>query len=890
MTESTHITLPITGMTCANCAATIERNLKKLPGVADAAVNYASEKASVTFDPSLVGHEQMTGLIADLGYGVATARIELPISGMTCANCALTIERGLKKLPGVVNAGVNYATERAAVEFIPTLVGYADFKQRIEEVGYGVIEATGAKAPEDVEAQAREQEIARQRRLLWTGVALTTPLFLLTMGMMFGIAGLQSQSEGTLHLPWLNSKVTGLNWLFFALATPVQFYVGWHYYVGGYKALRNGSANMDVLIAMGSSAAYFYSVAVLLFPGLGHVVYFETSALIITLIKVGKYLEAVAKGRTSAAIKALMGLRPKTARVVRDGVEQDVPVEELRVGDTIIVRPGEKIPVDGVVLDGRSAVDESMLTGESLPVDKRPGDEVIGATLNKAGLLRIQATKVGADSALAQIIRLVEEAQGSKAPIQALADRVSGVFVPVVVAIALLTFLGWFFVAQAGFTTAMVNMVAVLVIACPCALGLATPTAIMVGTGKGAQHGILFRNSEALERLEKVQLVVLDKTGTITRGQPAVTDVILAAIENGRVGERENGSAPTLPLSHSPTQGLDEKQLLRLAASAERGSEHPLGQAIVAAALERGLTLSEPQGFEALAGQGIRAQVDGHEVLVGTPYWIEANLSSAGEGARGATPVQPIVERLQAEARTAVVVAIDGQAAGVIGLADTVKEGSAEAIADLKRQGITVVMLTGDHRRTAEAIARQLALPRLGQTRPGSNAEGVGVDHVLAEVLPGDKAAKVKELQEGKGQEARGNTQYPISNTRSTLVAMVGDGINDAPALAQADVGIAIGTGTDVAMATAGVTLMSGDLRGVGRAIALSRGTMRTIKQNLFWAFFYNVILIPVAAAGFLHNAPWLAAAAMAFSSIFVVTNSLRLRGFKLTFIAPMYP
>jgi Cu+-exporting ATPase len=512
MSDTRQISLPITGMTCANCSATIERNLKKMPGVADAAVNYASEKASVTYDPAQASETQMRALIGDLGYGVATARIEIPVTGMTCANCSATIERNLKKMPGVVTASVNLATERATVEFVPTLTGYAEFKRRIEEIGYGVVEVTGLRAPEDAEAEARDREIAQQRRLLWTGVALTVPIFLISMGMMLG---------WLMPPPWIN-------WLLFALATPVQFYVGWQYYVGGYKALKNGSANMDVLIAMGSSAAYFYSVAVLLFPQLGGTVYFETSALIITLIRLGKYLEAVAKGRTSSAIKALMGLRPKTARVIREGQELDIPIEEVRVGDTVLVRPGEKVPVDGVVLDGRSAVDESMLTGESLPVDKRPGSEVIGATLNKVGLLQIQATKVGADSALAQIIRLVEQAQGSKAPIQALADRVSGVFVPVVIGIALLTFLFWFFVAGTGFTIAMINMVAVLVIACPCALGLATPTAIMVGTGKGAQNGILYRSSGALERTEKVNIVVLDKTGTITKGQPAVTDVQIA--------------------------------------------------------------------------------------------------------------------------------------------------------------------------------------------------------------------------------------------------------------------------------------------------------------------------------------------------------------------------
>lgn len=855
------INFSVMGMTCASCSTRVEKALKKVPGVHEVSVSLASEQAVVSFDPAQGDPRQLLTAVEHAGYGVITEHIDFAVTGMTCASCSARVEKALKKVPGVLAATINLASEQAVVSYAPAATGWNELRAAIERAGYGVIDpvSTEATGAEDREAAARAAEVERKRRKLIVAIGFSLPLFLLSMARDFLLIP-------PLIAPWLADRLAGttgtaggmghpayadlLNWLFLLLATPVQFYSGSDFYVHAWKALRARTANMDTLIVLGSSAAYLFSIGMMAAGLVGHV-YFETAAMIITLILVGKFLEARARSHTSAAIKTLMGLQPKTARVRRDGIERDMPIEQVRVDDIVLVRPGEKVPVDGVVVSGQSSIDESMVTGESMPVAKDVGAPVIGATVNTTGSFAFRATRVGKQTALAQIIRLVQEAQGSRAPVQRLVDTVAAIFVPIVLIIALLTFVGWFFLGGVGFTTALIFTVAVLVIACPCALGLATPTAIMVGTGAGAEQGILIKNAASLERANAVQTVVLDKTGTLTEGRPVVTDVLLCQGEQAATGTSELAAAainaPAGGSGQAPAAvaSLAADDILRLAASAERGSEHPLGAAIVHAAQQNGIELAQPQAFAAIAGHGITAQVEGHAVLLGT-------LRLMRDHAIALHDAEALVERLQAAGKTTMVVAVDGAAQGVIAVADTVRPTSHEAVAELHHLGLAVVMLTGDNQRTATAIAQQV---------------GIDQDQVRAEVLPHEKVAEVRRIQEGK-----------------RVVAMVGDGINDAPALAQADIGVAIGTGTDVAMETADITLMRADLRSLPRAIALSKRTLTTIKWNLFWAMIYNIIGIPLAAGvlypflGWQLN-PIFAAAAMAFSSVFVVTNSLRLRG-----------
>lgn len=738
--------------------------------------------------------------------------LNLPVTGMSCANCAANVERTVSKLEGVTDANVNFASERLLVDYIPSIVSLDTIVSEIRKIGFDLIVADEGQDEKDVEEIARHAEIKDQMQKFIVGVVFALPLFIISMSRDFGLIGSWS------HAPWVN-------WFFLFLATPVQFYTGMDYYIGAYKNLRNKTTNMDVLIALGSSVAYFYSLAILVLPGLGGHVYFETSAVIITLIKFGKLLEARTKGKTGGAIKKLIGLQPKTAIIVENGVEKEIPISMVKRGDIVVIRPGERFPVDGVIIQGRSAVDESMLSGESLPVDKAKDDKVTGGTVNGEGLLKFRATRVGRDTALSQIIRLVQEAQGSKAPIQALADKVAAVFVPTVIGIAVITFGIWWGITG-EFVPSMIRMVAVLVIACPCALGLATPTAIMAGTGKGAENGILFKRSEALENAAKLEMLVMDKTGTITMGKPTVIDQI--------------------PVE---TSGLSSDELLTLAASLEKGSEHPIGKAIVAFAQVKGLVLADPINFKAHSGFGVEAQLNDprfdHQVFrFGKPKWFEQDSGMPDT-------IQEMIRKLQNKGRTVMVLAKDKEIQGIISVSDVLKPESKQAIKELHAEGLKVIMLTGDNLQTARAIAGE-----------------VDVDDVEAEVRPEEKSGKVKALQRN-----------------NVLVGMVGDGINDAPALAQADIGFAIGTGTDVAIETGDVILSSGKLTGIPKAIKISRKTIATIKQNLFLAFVYNIILIPVAAGilapfemfpEFLRQLhPILAALAMAFSSISVVTNSL---------------
>ncbi|MBG9911975.1 ATPase P [Bacillus xiamenensis] len=796
----------IMGMTCAACAGRIEKGLNRLEGVDDASVNLALETSHIVYEADQLTADDLKQKIQSLGYDVVMEQAEFEIEGMTCAACANRIEKKVNRMDGVDQGSVNFALETLQVTYHPGQTSPSDIKEAVKSIGYSLIEPAEEHA-EEGKKDHRQAAIEKQTARFLFSMILSLPL-LWAMVSHFSFTSFIWLPEALMN-PWVQ----------LALAAPVQFIVGWPFYVGAYKALRHKSANMDVLVALGTSAAFFYSLYESIQSAAVQgtheaALYYETSAVLITLIVLGKLMEARAKGRSSAAIQKLMGLQAKEAVIERDGKEMTVPISEVKVNDLVFVKPGEKVPVDGEIIEGTTAIDESMITGESLPVDKIAGDTVIGATINKNGFIKVKATKVGKETALSQIIRVVEQAQGSKAPIQRMADQISGIFVPIVVGIAVLTFLIWFFFVDPGnVTSALETFIAVIVIACPCALGLATPTSIMAGSGRAAESGILFKGGEHLEVTQSLDTVVLDKTGTVTKGEPSLTDV--------------------MAYGH-----WTEDTLLQLAGSAEQQSEHPLARAVTEGMKNRGLESVEVEAFQADPGHGMKARAAGHELLIGTRKLLKKHHIEYEK-------IEAAVTKLEEQGKTAMLIAIDGEVAGIAAVADTMKPSSPQAIARLKEQGIHVVMITGDNKRTAEVIARQ-----------------AGIDHVIAEVLPEEKAAHIATLQE-----------------QGKKVAMVGDGINDAPALATANIGMAVGTGTDVAMEAADITLMTGDLHAIADALEFSKKTMRNIKQNLFWALAYNCIGIPVAAFGFL--APWLAGAAMAFSSVSVVLNALRLQRLK---------
>ncbi len=835
--------LRVSGMTCASCVASIENAVKKLPGVKEISVNLMTETAVVEYDPNAVDVEKVAKQIEEIGYDAEPIKessgnlLDLEIDGMTCASCVASIEGQLQKLPGVLSVSVNLTTERAKVEFVDDKVNPRDIIKAVEEIGYGARLATDDV---DLERLERIEEINKWKRLLWISLAFTIPVFVLSMAVIEPFRSWFPNFVEIIEKPKIAGEVLWLYVFLLILTTPVQLGVGKTFYVSSYKAVRHGSANMETLIALGTSAAYFYSIFStfypLIQPEFEGEVFYETAALLISFIVLGKYLEAVAKGKTSDAIKKLMNLQPKMATLIKeDGTEELIPAELINKGDLLLVRPGEAIPTDGVIEYGSTSVDESMLTGESMPVNKEVGDEVVGGTVNNEGMIKVRATRVGKDTALAQIIKLIQDAQSSKAPIQNFADRVSAYFVPAVVLISIVTFVTWFSLLKFGiystsnlppgttpFLFAFLLSVSVLVIACPCALGLATPTAVMVGTGVGATQGILIKGGEPLETAHKVDAIIFDKTGTLTYGKPTITDLVVI------------------------DQQVSEKDLLFYVGSAEKGSEHPLGKAIASYALEKVGSLEDPTNFEAVKGKGVQATISGKQVLVGNRLFMKEN------GIEVTDKVNEEMATLEDQGKTAMIIAVENKVAGIVAVADTVKPEAKEVISHLNELGIKTWMVTGDNERTARAIAKQ-----------------VGITDVFAEVLPAQKVEKVKELQE-----------------QGYTVAMVGDGVNDSPALAQADVGIAIGSGTDVAIESAGIILMRDDLKDVYNAIHLSKVTMRRIRLNMFWALGYNSAGIPVAAGVFyplthLTLPPELAGLAMALSSVSVVTSSLLLRRYR---------